>query len=511
MARMHGLQSVVVLLSTLVLPSRLPADEPPLTTVVVATGLTKPTFCTHAPDDFERLFITEQTGKIKILRNGAILAAPFLDVSTQPGFTSLTLEYGLLSLCFHPDYAENGYFYVCFVSNQPSSGTAVLARFQVSSNPDIANAASVTPILKITYTQAQHRSAWMDFGPDGYLYYNTGDGGENDPLNAASDLSVLRGKILRLDVNGPDGVPGTSDDDGFPSDANKHYVVPADNPFVGTPGAAPEIWAYGLRNPWRSAFDRATGDLYISDVGQFAREEINFQPAGAGGRFYGWRCKEGTLTTSLTGCSGTLPPSEPPIFEYPHSGGPVINGSSVIGGYVYRGCAIPELGGTYFFGDWGGAVVSFRYTPEGGVTHVTNRTAQLGISGSILSSFGEDAFGELYQCSWTAGMVRKIVPAVVQGPDCNGNGRRDACDIVASSSVDSNGNAIPDECECTCPGDLTGDDAVDGADIQSFAACALSQGGGASCSCADMNGGGTVDPADIPLFVDRLISAETGC
>lgn len=490
------------------------ASEPPLTTAIVATGLAKPTFVTHAPGDFQRLFITEQTGKIRILKNGMLLATPFLDVSTQPGFTATGLEYGLLSLCFHPDYAQNGFFYLCYTSNQPSSGSAILARFQVSTgNPDLANVASATRIQVLTYTLVNHRSAWMDFGPDGYLYYNTGDGGEGDPQDAAQNLTVLRGKILRLDVNGPDGVPGTADDDGYPADANKLYHIPADNPFIAAPPALPEIWAYGLRNPWRASFDRLTGDLYISDVGQIQREEINFQPAGAGGRFYGWRCKEGTLTSSYTGCTGVLPPSTPPIFEYPRSGGPVISGTSVIGGYVYRGCAIPELGGTYFFGDWSGKVVTFRYTSAGGLTNLQNRTAAIGFSG-LLSSFGEDAYGELYMCDSTGGTVRKIVPVTTQGPDCNGNARRDACDIVSGISQDANANEVPDECECaTCPGDTNGDDRSDAADIQMFAEFFLAGGPVTSVTrCADMNSDDAINAADTTLFVERLLdTADSAC
>ena len=508
----YGIIAWAVLL-TAFCPGSTRGTEPPLTTTVVASGLARPTCVTHAPADLTRLFVTEQqTGKVRIIKNGSLLATPFLDVTGQPGWTGMSaLEYGLLFICFHPSYFTNGYFYVCYTSNTPSSGTAMLARFQVSAgNPDVANPASATTILALTYTQTTHRSAWMDFGPDGYLYYNTGDGGENDPLNAASDLTVLRGKMLRLDVNGPDGVPGTADDDGFPTDANKNYRVPADNPFVTTPGAAPEIWAYGFRNPWRASFDRLTHDLYIGDVGQVTREEVDFMPAGVGGRFYGWRCKEGTFTTAYSGCTGTLPPSIAPIFEY-RSGinANIISGGAVIGGYVYRGCAIPELGGTYFFGDWGGNVASFRYSPATGVTNAMSRTSTIGISGSTLSSFGEDALGEILICNWSTGEIRKIVPATAQGPDCNGNGKRDTCDIASGASADVNGNGVPDECECvTCPGDATGNGMIDGGDIQRFAACCVSGTlSGPGCRCANMNGDGAVNGADVSLFVDKVVGA----
>ncbi|MFO0974596.1 MAG: PQQ-dependent sugar dehydrogenase [Phycisphaerae bacterium] len=483
------------------------AVEPPLTTTLVCSGLTHPTYCTSPRGDFARLFVTEQPGRVRIVKNGVLLATPFLDVSTLPGFNSGTLEFGLLSLCFHPNYLSNGIFYVCYTANVGGpTADPILARFQVSANPDIANPAPTT-ILRVPYTLSNHRAAWMDFGPDGFLYYNTGDGGENDPLNAASDLTVLKGKVLRLDVNGPDGQPGSADDDGFPADPDKLYRIPAGNPFVGMPPAAPEIWAYGLRNPWRAGFDRLTGELYIGDVGQLAREEIDYQPAATGGSFYGWRCKEGTLTSGFAECAGALPPSIAPIFEYPHSGGTVISGSAVIGGYVYRGCAIPDLPGTYFFGDWGGQVVTFRYSPGGGITSLTNRTAELALTGTILSSFGEDALGELYVTRWGTGEVRKIVPAVAVGPDCNLNGRRDACDIAIGSSADANHDLIPDECQClTCTGDTSGDNRADGTDVQAFVACVISGSvSGPGCRCADFNADSLVTVADVAPFVAKLL------
>lgn len=508
-----GYLAVALILTSLVAVTPAAAAEPPLTLATVVSGLNRPTYVTHAPGDTTRLFFTEQsTGRVRIIKNGSLMATPFLDVSGQPGWTGMTtLEYGLLSLCFHPQYFTNGYFYVCFTSNVPSGGTAKLVRFQVSAgNPDVANVASATVIQALTYTLAQHRSAWMDFGPDdGYLYYNTGDGGENDTLNAASDLTVMRGKMLRIDVNGPDGIPGTADDDGFPADANKHYHIPPTNPFVTTPGAAPEIWAYGFRNPWRASFDRLTHDIWVGDVGQVTREEIDFIPAGVGGRFYGWRCKEGNFTTSYTGCTGALPPSIPPVFEY--RGGVnsnIIGGSSAIGGYVYRGCAIPGLNGTYIFGDWNGQVASLRYSDITGELIAQNRTSTLGFSGT-LSSFGEDALGEIYLCKWgaTDGAILKIVPTTPQGPDCNANGKRDACDIAAGTSVDANANGVPDECECaTCNGDTTGDGMIDALDIQRFAGCAGAANlNGPGCRCANMNADSSVNIADVPIFIDKLL------
>ncbi len=496
----------------LVLNSSARSAEPPLTTVVVASGLTRPTYITHARGDTTRLWITEQTGAVKLMKNGAVLATPFLSATVVPGFTGANgLEYGLLSICFHPNYAQNGYFFVCLTVDGPRS--PVLMRFRrMANDPDRADPASGIKILQIDYTSLpNHRSAWMDFGPDGYLYYNTGDGAEQDPTDQASNKNTLRGKILRLDVNGPDGEPGTADDDGFPADALKHYHVPPTNPFVGLANHQPEIWAYGLRNPWRACFDRLTHDLYIGDVGQFTREEISFIPAGSpGGVFFGWHCKEGTVATGYSGCPATLPASSPPIFEYRGVNANIISGNSVIGGYVYRGCAIPELGGTYIFGDWNGQVASLRRSELTGEFIAQNRTATIGIAGTI-SSFGEDALGEIYICDWSttagAGAIHKIVPTTPQGPDCNTNGRRDACDIAALTSPHANTTGVPEECECaTCNGDTTGDNMIDSLDIQRFASCAGAANlNGPGCRCANMNADSGVNIADVPLFIDKLL------
>jgi len=339
----------------------------------------------------------------------------------------------------------------------------VISRYRVSANPDVADAASRTTILHIPYNISSHRAGWMGFGPDGYLYVSTGDGGETDPQNNGSNLVVLKGKILRIDVNGPDGQPGTADDDGFPADDDRNYQIPADNPFISVPGAAPELWAYGLRNPWRCSMDSLTHDLWIGDVGQSAREEVDFRAAGSGGAFFGWRCIEGTLPTGYAGCPTTLPPSVAPVYEYTHA-----VGAAVIGGYVYRGCAIPWLQGKYVFGDWGGKMFSLRYSSGAGVIDFADLTAQLNVTDTIFSSFGEDALGELYICQWGTGVVRKIVPTTFIGPDCNGNGRNDSCDLLAGTSIDANHNGVPDECDPpppACAGDIDHSGAVNVDDL----------------------------------------------
>jgi hypothetical protein len=310
---------------------------------------------------------------------------------------------------------------------------------------------------------------------------------------------LLRGKVLRLDVNGPDGVPGTSDDDGFPTDPLKHFVIPATNPFVsGHANAAKEIWAYGLRNPWRASFDRVTGDLWIGDVGQTAREEIDVAPAGVGGLFFGWRCIEGTLPTNYAGCTNPLPASTPPVLEYPRSAA-TVSGSSVTGGYVYRGCAMPSYYGTYFFGDWTGKVWT-GVKSGNSLTNISVKTADLGSPGSNVS-FGEDALGELYFVNWnaTTGSVLKIEPRTMDGLDCNHNGRADACDIALGSSLDANHDGIPDECQCRA--DFNGG-GLSVQDIFDFLNAWL-----AGDSRTDFNGGGLA-VSDIFDFVNAWLA---GC
>jgi len=373
----------------------------PPTTIRVANGLSNPLFVTHAPGDFQRIFIVEQGGKIRILQNGQLLTPAFLDLDTISLFSG---ERGLLGLAFHPDYTTNGRFFIYYVNN---SSNIVIAGYTVSSNPDIADPIETT-ILTIAHPTFQnHYGGWMAFGPDGYLYIATGDGGwvsvlNPDPFNNAQDITdKLLGKILRIDVNADD----------FPDDADRNYAIPPDNPFVGGDGDD-EIGAYGLRNPWRCAFDDLTGDLYIADVGHSAWEEINFQKAGRpGGQNYGWKCMEGMHCTTYGGCTCFAPEQTLPIYEYRHTVSPPR--CSITGGEVYRGCAIPELLGTYFFADFcSNEVWSFRY--NGAVTEFQDRTADFVPSDALtirdISSFGKDAAGELYICDLRGGEVFKIIP-----------------------------------------------------------------------------------------------------
>jgi glucose/arabinose dehydrogenase len=347
----------------------------------IASGLSSPLYLTTAPGDPSRLFIVEQTGAIRIIKDGTLLPVPFLDIS---GEILVGGEQGLLGLAFDPEYASNGRFVVHY-SNQV--GDTHLSIFNVSSNPDIADPATERLILTADQPYDNHNGGQVLFGPDGFLYLGLGDGGSaNDPEGRAQNLGDLLGSILRLDVHS-----GTS------------YAVPPDNPFVGQAGIQPENWSYGLRNPWRFSFDRATGDLYIADVGQNHFEEVDVAPASAGsakGVNYGWNIMEGAHC--LNGGSCDQAGLTPPTFEYDHN-----QGCSITGGYVYRGAAVPALQGLYLFGDYcSGWVRSFRYQ-DGAAVELTDWPTLR--PGGAITSFGEDAAGELYVLV-QGGSVFKIVP-----------------------------------------------------------------------------------------------------
>lgn len=474
------------------------AVDPPLRLQTIASGLTQPVFVTYAPGDPTRLFIVEQRGKIKVVQNGAALATPFLDVGTLlTGSDAYVLEYGLLGLALHPDFQHNGYFYVNYTVGTSALADTVVARFRISAgNPNVADPASLRVILRIPYTIKQHRAGWMGFDRHGALLVPTGDGGEGDPQNNASNMAVLMGKILRLDVNGPDGMPGTGDDDGFPTDANKNYQIPADNPFVGQAGIAPEIFAYGLRNAWRCSIDRETQDLWIGDVGQSAIEEVDMIGPSVSGAFFGWRCREGNTATNYSGCPTQLPTSVPPAYQYAHN-----VGTAVIGGYVYRGCAIPALRGTYFFGDWNKSNWSFRYV-NNAVAALTTRTSELVVPATYLVSYGEDFYGELYVCAWSTtsggGSVLKIVP-ITAPPDLNANGIPDSCERCAAD-LDNDG---------AFPGG-TPDGAVTVEDLLFF--LAAYEAGDVSADVDDGAGNGVPDAGvDINDLLFFLTHYEAGC
>lgn len=350
------------------------AEAQNLKTVQIASGLRSPLFVGTAPGDTERLFILEQNdGQIHIWRDGTVEPTPFLDVKSKIDSGG---EQGLLGLAFHPDYQNNGFFFINYTN---TSGDTVVERYSVSGDPDIADPNSGQIVLTIDQPFSNHNGGNMQFGPlDGYLYIGMGDGGSaNDPGNRAQDGNSLLGKMLRLDV---DALP---------------YQIPSDNPFVNDPNVRDEIWALGLRNPWRWDFDDGTGDLYIGDVGQNQWEEIDFQPADAGGENYGWRCMEGNHCTGLSGCECFASSLTDPIYEYQHSFNPVR--CSVTGGVVYRGESIPLLRGTYFFADYcSNEIWTFRYDGNE-VSEFQERTDELNsLAIGDIVHFGEDWNGEIH-------------------------------------------------------------------------------------------------------------------
>jgi hypothetical protein len=365
-----------------------PPPPPPSGTDVrlreVANGLAFPLFLTAPPGDLTRLFVVEKGGRIRIVAPSGGVTGTFLDLS---GRVSTGGEQGLLGLAFHPDYAQNGRFVVNYTNPQGDTHVSV---FRVSAtNPDVADAASEQVILEVAQPFSNHNGGMVAFGPDGLLYIGLGDGGSGgDPQGNGQSRNTLLGKILRLAVSG-----------------TGQATIPSTNPFVGQQGARGEIWSYGLRNPWRFSFDRQTGDLYIGDVGQSAREEINASTSATQfgrGLNFGWNIMEGTAcfqpSSNCNSAGLTLP-----VLDYTHA-----EGCSVTGGYVYRGDAVAALRGHYFYGDFcGGWVRSFRLSG----TQAAEQTEWTSLRpGGSISSFGEDARGELYVLV-SSGRVFRVEPA----------------------------------------------------------------------------------------------------
>jgi glucose/arabinose dehydrogenase len=341
---------------------------PTLVPVALTNTFAEPMFITHAGDGSGRIFIVEKSGYIRIISGGSTLATPYLNIDPLVG--SGGSEQGLLSMAFSPDYATNGRFYVNYTNN---SGDTVIARYQVSADPNVANPGSAQIVLTIDQPQSNHNGGQIQFGPDGMLYIGMGDGGgAGDTPNNAQTNDRLLGKMLRINVDV--GNPTT-------------YTIPADNPFVGVAGYREEIWQTGLRNPWRFSFDRTTGDMYIGDVGQGQWEEIDFQDADSeGGENWGWRCYEGDTAYNTAGCQ---PASayDFPVHDYNHSGGRC----SVTGGYVYRGGVYPRMEGMYFFADYcSGETYGLQLFNSQWVF------LELHDFGGNPTSFGEDEAGNVY-------------------------------------------------------------------------------------------------------------------
>jgi glucose/arabinose dehydrogenase len=342
---------------------------------VVTSGLNSPVYLASPPGDTARLFVVDQAGVIRVVQHGQLLAAPFLDISGRVLYGG---EEGLLSVAFHPSFASNHYFYVDYTHSNAAGDTTytMIERYTVSADSNVADSTTHKLILRITQPQPvssypNHKGGLLMFGPDGMLYIGMGDGGSGgDPQNRAQNVDSLLGKLLRIDVDGGDP-----------------YAIPNGNPFKTT-GGAPEIWALGLRNPWRYAFDRTAGLLYIADVGQSAWEEVDVQPATQGGLNYGWRIMEGAHCYNPSSCSSTG--LVLPALEYDHSNGQC----AIIGGFVYRGTKFPALAGQYFYADLCAAWVRSFTFGGGAVTSQTSWTLDTNVSSPV--SFGEDANGELY-------------------------------------------------------------------------------------------------------------------
>ncbi len=344
----------------------------------VVGGLDTPVSIANAGDGSGRLFIVEKVGRIRVVREGALTESAFLDITDRVGAAGS--EQGLLGLAFHPDYTENGSLFANYTNRD---GNTVVARFSVGSEPARADPSSEVVLLTIGQPAGNHNGGHLAFGPDGYLYVGLGDGGgAGDQFGNGQNGNTLLGSMLRLDV-----------------DSGQPYAVPAGNPFAGAPAVRDEIWAIGLRNPWRFSFDRLTGDLYIADVGQNQYEEVNFESAkSTGGRNYGWPLMEGLhcfpqdRACDQTGL--TLP-----VVEYDHS-----QGCSVTGGYVYRGQDFPLLEGIYLYGDYcSGRIWGLARSGEG-----SWHAAQLARADVSLSSFGEDEAGELYLVDMRQGELLKV-------------------------------------------------------------------------------------------------------
>jgi glucose/arabinose dehydrogenase len=373
------MRNLLVLLLLLVLTFASSQPKPTIKTILIAKDLVAPVAMDCPKDNSGRLFICEQTGAIKIIKNGKVLPKPFADLSGKlDNIGKVYSEKGLLGIAFHPNYKKNGRLFVYYsapISDKAYDHKSILAELKVSADPDVADLNSLKVIMEIKQPESNHNGGQLAFGPDGFLYIGLGDGGgagdNHGSIGNGQNLGTVLGKILRIDI-----------------DSKSPYAVPPDNPFAKNPNAQPEIWAYGLRNPWRFSFDRKTGKVFCADVGQNKYEEINIIEKG---KNYGWKIMEGNHCYSPgTGCNQKG--LQAPIAEYDHS-----NGISVTGGYVYRGAKMPLLQGKYIFGDWKG---SMFFLEEKSGQWTFNKLALDGKKnhdlGMNINSFGEDDKGEIY-------------------------------------------------------------------------------------------------------------------
>jgi len=409
---------------------------------VVATGLNFPIHVAAPPGDTGRLFVVERAGVIRVLNlvNNTVLPTPFLDISTR---VNMDGEGGLYSIAFHPQYATNGFFFIFYTTDiNPNLGFTLgirVSRFTVSGNPAVADAASETPFLEISKPSTNHNGGMLAFrpaDPNHYLYISVGDGGAIcDPNERAQDRGNKRGKILRIDVD-----PGPSGDLDEP-------FVPASNPYVDASGDD-AVWVRGLRNPYRFSFDRLTGGMYIGDVGQEAREEIDFlPPSSTGGENFGWDAFEGSIEPP--NCPLTAPPDSdmlPPLHEFAHGD----EGAAITGGHIYRGLDFPSIFGRYFFADFvTGQVWSFRRSGTG-IVDLQDHTAILNPDIDYITSFGEDSTGRLYIVS-LQGTVARIIAPTPPPPDAD-------YDLLLNEYEDDGGTFVSPTQTGTDPFDYDSDD-----------------------------------------------------
>jgi glucose/arabinose dehydrogenase len=423
------------------------AHAQPIRATPLVSGLVEPVEVAHAPGDASRLFVIERAGKIRVVRlpSGTLLSPPFLDI--DPLVKAVPGDTGLLGLAFDPSYQTSGHFYVSYTA-EPEFDHA-LVRYSVSvGNPDLANPNSALLIWRYKRPLG-HTSGWIGFRPtDGFLYLGSGDAGTAavpDPLNASQRLDLVFGKILRIDPSS----------DEFPADPNRNYSIPLGNPFGRTPGAAPEIWDHGIRNPWRCSFDRDTGDFWIADVGENEFEEVDVELVGdSGGHNYGWKCLDATFCTGYGGCDCSSSLLKAPTFSYPHS-----QGVSITGGYVYRGRSMASFVGRYIFADFAvNRIFSTRL--EGGIAEPfldhSLQTSQGGVPIDFVSCFGEDDTGELYVTSYFAGKIYRIdAPACYA--DCEADGTLSIDDFICFQTLFAIGDGSAD---CDSDAALTIDDFI---------------------------------------------------
>ena len=415
-SRAHAIVAAALLAAGFAFPTQ--GAVPQLDAQRLAGGFASPVYATAPRGDRTRLFIVEQSGRIKIINlpSGTVNATPYLDISSKIVFSG---EQGLLGMAFDPNYATNGHFYLNYIAPGGSFGAGVthIAEFTVSADPNVANPASERTILTFDQPQTNHNGGWIDFsrrpGDDRNLYIASGDGGAGndagpghiEPGGNALNTTTLLGKMLRIHIE----------------DAPATYSIPPDNPFFGSPTDRQEIFCWGLRNPWRNGFDRRDGTLFVGDVGQDSREEIDVQLASnpGGGENFGWRVREGFIQNPAYPNDPPPPGAIDPIFDYTHS-----TGQTIVGGYVYRGRAISSLRGWYVFADYlgphggnsTGRIFMFRYNgnPVSRSTDVTTQLFPTAVGNFPLNnpaSLGEDAAGELYICDISNGNIYKIIAA----------------------------------------------------------------------------------------------------